>query len=51
MAGARLNEMVVTSSGISKVVNLDLTVNQTHAGFFRADGMIIATLRRDSHRV
>lgn len=38
-----LNEMVVTSSGISKVVNLDLTVNQTHAGFFRADGMIIAT--------
>lgn len=38
-----LNEMVVTSSGMSKVVSLDLTVNQTHAGFFRADGMIIAT--------
>ncbi|WP_320130518.1 NAD(+)/NADH kinase [uncultured Sphaerochaeta sp.] len=41
--GHGLNEMVVSSSGISKVVNLGLSIGQTDAGFFRADGMIIAT--------
>ncbi len=38
-----LNEMVATSSGLSKVVNLELAINSTHAGYFRADGIIIAT--------
>ncbi len=42
-SGHGLNEMVVTSSGISKVINLSLSIGQTHAGFFRADGLIIAT--------
>lgn len=42
-SGHGLNEMVVTSSGISKVINLSLAIGQTHAGFFRADGLIIAT--------
>ncbi|MCK9288627.1 MAG: NAD(+)/NADH kinase [Sphaerochaetaceae bacterium] len=38
-----LNEMVVSSSGISKVVNLSMKMNDTLAGIFRADGLIIAT--------
>lgn len=38
-----LNEAVVSSSGISKVVKLDLDVNHTRAGTFRSDGLIIAT--------
>lgn len=38
-----LNEMVVSSSGISKVISLALSIGQTNAGFFRSDGMIIAT--------
>ncbi len=38
-----LNEMVVSSSGISKVVSLSLRIGSTDAGFFRSDGMIIAT--------
>ena len=38
-----LNEMVVSSSGISKVVSLSLRIGSTEAGFFRSDGMIIAT--------
>ncbi len=42
-SGHGLNEMVVTSSGISKVINLSLSIDQTHAGYFRADGLIIAT--------
>jgi len=42
-SGHGLNEMVVTSSGISKVINLSLAIGQTHAGFFRSDGLIIAT--------
>ncbi len=42
-SGHGLNEMVVTSSGISKVINLSLSIGQTHAGYFRADGLIIAT--------
>ncbi|MBI9096081.1 MAG: NAD(+)/NADH kinase [Sphaerochaeta sp.] len=42
-SGHGLNEMVVTSSGISKVINLSLSIGQTQAGYFRADGLIIAT--------
>ncbi|HAF85006.1 MAG TPA: ATP-NAD kinase [Sphaerochaeta sp.] len=42
-SGHGLNEMVVTSSGISKVINLSLSIGKTHAGFFRSDGLIIAT--------
>ena len=38
-----LNEMVVTSSGISKVVNLRMELDDIYAGTFRADGMIVAT--------
>jgi len=38
-----LNEMVVTSSGISKVVNLTLEFDGTFGGIFRSDGIIIAT--------
>lgn len=38
-----LNEMVVTSSGISKVVNLSMDINGTFGGLFRADGIIVAT--------
>jgi NAD+ kinase len=38
-----LNEMVVSSSGISKVISMALRIGQTDAGFFRSDGMIIAT--------
>ena len=41
--GHGLNEMVVSSSGISKVINLGLSIGTTEAGFFRSDGMIIAT--------
>lgn len=38
-----LNEAVVTSSGVAKVVNIDLFVGKTRAGTFRSDGIIIAT--------
>lgn len=38
-----LNEMVVTSSGISKVVNLTMDINGTFGGLFRSDGIIVAT--------
>lgn len=38
-----LNEAVVTSAGVAKVVNLDLFVGKTKAGTFRCDGIIIAT--------
>ena len=38
-----LNEAVITSSGIAKVVNLALMLDQTSVGTFRADGIIIAT--------
>lgn len=38
-----LNEVVVSSAGISKVVKLDLLINNTFAGKFRSDGLIIAT--------
>ena len=38
-----LNEAVVTSAGVAKVVNLDLLIGRTKAGTFRCDGIIIAT--------
>lgn len=38
-----LNEAVISSSGIAKVISLDLSLDKTTAGSFRADGMIIAT--------
>ncbi|MBO8443297.1 MAG: NAD(+)/NADH kinase [Spirochaetes bacterium] len=38
-----LNEAVVTSSGVAKVINIDLYVGHTKAGIFRSDGIIIAT--------
>ncbi len=38
-----LNEAVITSAGIAKVISLDLALDKTHAGSFRADGIIIAT--------
>lgn len=38
-----LNEMVVASSGISKLINMALKVDDKEAGFFRSDGIIIAT--------
>ncbi len=38
-----LNEAVVTSAGVAKVVNLDLFIGRTKAGTFRSDGIIIAT--------
>lgn len=38
-----LNEMVVTSSGISKVVNLKMELDDIYAGTFRSDGIIVAT--------
>lgn len=38
-----LNEAVVSSSGIAKVISLNLFLDKTLAGTFRADGMIVAT--------
>lgn len=38
-----LNEMVIASSGTTKIVSLDLTLDTSPAGHFRADGMIIST--------
>ncbi|MDY5931684.1 MAG: NAD(+)/NADH kinase [Candidatus Ornithospirochaeta sp.] len=38
-----LNEAVLSSSGIAKVIRLDLLLDKIHAGSFRADGMIVAT--------
>ncbi|MGM0432613.1 MAG: NAD(+)/NADH kinase [Spirochaetota bacterium] len=38
-----LNEVVVSAVGISNVVNLNLHLNETLLGTFRADGIIIAT--------
>ena len=42
-SGLALNEAVITSSGIAKVVRLSLMLDQTSVGTFRADGIIIAT--------
>ena len=38
-----LNEAVISSAGIAKVISLELSLDKTVAGSFRADGMIIAT--------
>ena len=42
-SGTALNEVVVSSNGITKVVNLGMCVDNTDIGSFRADGMIVAT--------
>lgn len=41
--GTALNEVVVTSNGLSKVITFDMSVNETFLGSFRADGMIVST--------
>ena len=38
-----LNEATISSSGISKVVKLELYLDKTKAGIFKADGLIVAT--------
>jgi NAD+ kinase len=38
-----LNEVTISSSGMAKMVQFDLYINQTNAGRFRSDGIIIAT--------
>jgi NAD+ kinase len=38
-----MNEAVVCAEGISKVLNLDVSVGETILGRYKADGMIIAT--------
>ncbi len=38
-----LNEATISSSGISKVVKLELDLDNTYAGLFKADGLIVAT--------
>ena len=38
-----LNDAVVSSSGISKIVRLDISLSDTPLGEYRADGVIIAT--------
>lgn len=41
--GTALNEVTLSSNGLSKVINFDMSVDETYVGSFRADGMIIAT--------
>lgn len=41
--GSALNEAVITSWGINKVINLGVYVDNTYVGTFRADGIIIGT--------
>ncbi len=38
-----LNEASISSSGTSKVVKLELGLDNTYAGLFKADGLIVAT--------
>ncbi len=38
-----LNEAVIASSGIAKIITLRLIIDKTYAGTFRADGLIVAT--------
>ncbi|NCB03143.1 MAG: NAD(+)/NADH kinase [Spirochaetia bacterium] len=38
-----LNEMTISSSGLSKMISLHLYINETLASFFRSDGVIVAT--------
>jgi NAD+ kinase len=42
-SGHALNEMVIASSGLSKVISMEMRIGDTDAGYFRSDGMIIAT--------
>lgn len=41
--GHGLNELVISSSGVSKVIGMAISINQTKAGYFRSDGLIVAT--------
>lgn len=41
--GTALNEVVITSNGLSKVITFDMSVDNTFLGSYRADGMIVAT--------
>lgn len=41
--GAALNEVVVSSWGINKVINLGVYIDNTYVGKFRADGIILGT--------
>jgi NAD+ kinase len=38
-----LNDIVISSSGISKLVHMDVTVGKVPMGTYRADGIIVAT--------
>ncbi len=38
-----LNEVTISSSGLSKMVLLQLYINDTNSGLFRSDGVIVAT--------
>ncbi|MFA5570857.1 MAG: NAD(+)/NADH kinase [Sphaerochaetaceae bacterium] len=38
-----LNEMSISSRGLSKMVNLDLLIDGTHTGNVRGDGILVAT--------
>ena len=38
-----LNEVTISSSGLSKMISLHLYINETLAGLFRSDGVIIST--------
>lgn len=38
-----LNEAVIASSGIAKIITLRLIIDKTYAGTFRSDGLIVAT--------
>jgi len=38
-----LNEITISSSGLSKMISLHLYINETLAGLFRSDGVIVST--------
>ncbi|NQT60894.1 MAG: NAD(+)/NADH kinase [Bacteroidetes bacterium] len=38
-----LNDLVVKANGVSNIVKLKLTLNETRLGTFRADGILVAT--------
>jgi len=38
-----LNEVTISSSGLSKMISLHLYINETLAGLFRSDGVIVST--------
>ena len=41
--GHGLNDMTLATTGISKMLSLDLFINGTHAGKIRSDGILVAT--------